>query len=211
MKKKHILTSILASTLLLAGCGQTGGGETKSLYEHGLDLVAQLEEMAGSDDYISIYTGDSNIREILAAAGAGDYTEPKEVYEITIPADTVAAMAEIASMDSLSENLKKRITSQTHTVIATQINAQGGSTMLAASSVCTAGKTFVHDGVTENVTYLYTYENGTPVMVAFTPGENGAVAASGWFVFPEDFPTGTAEEIAAYFPELEATVDVVER
>ncbi len=207
MKKRFVIAAVLALSLLATGCGR----ETKSLYEHGLDLVAQLEEMAGSEDYISLYTGDSNIREILAAAGEGDYTEPKEVYEITISPDTVAAMAEIASLDSLSEGLKNRITSQTHTVIATQINAQGGSTMLAASSVCTAGKTFVHAGTAENTMYLYTYENGTPAMVAFTPGEDGAVAASGWFIFQEDFPTGTAEELKQYFAEIGVTVDVVER
>ena len=77
-----------------------------------------------------------------------------------------------------------------------------------ASSVCTVGKTFVNENATEDVIYLYTYENALPVAVTFTIGEDQAVSASGVFVMYDGFTCGSADEIKSFFSDI--IVDVTE-
>ena len=80
---------------------------------------------------------------------------------------------------------------------------------LAAASVCTAGKTFVHDQA-QDMIYLYVFANSAPVAVTFTVGEDHTVSASGMFVVYDDFPCGSAGEIEAFFEELEVHVQLLE-
>ena len=89
----------LAMILLLGGCTRkepTGEAiepapapaPAKTLYQQGEDLAAQLVEMAGNRDYLSLYTGEEEILNILAQTVEGkDYTTPKAVYSLTISED----------------------------------------------------------------------------------------------------------------------------
>ena len=110
----------------------------------------------------------------------------------------------------MSDTLKEYVTSRAQATVATQINAAGGASMIAASSVCTAGKTFVNKELKENTVYLYTFESGTPVMVSFLVGEDGAVSASGSFIFNEDFKTDTEEDMEQFFSEFGVEVERIE-
>lgn len=213
MKKTLALILALMLSLALVGCNNSSNSteQTKSLYEHGIELISLMQEMAESDAYFTLYTANDELKEIISAAGNGDYAEPKEVYQIKISEDMISGMAEVEGIDSLSDQLKAHVISRTYTAVATQINAAGGANMLAAASICTAGKTFVSSELTENTIYLYTYENATPAIVTFVAGEGGAVSASSYFIFYDDFKTDTAENIEQFFAEIAATVEVLER
>lgn len=62
----------------------------------------------------------------------------------------------------------------------------------------------------ENPIYLYTYENGNPVAVTFIAGEDGAVSASGTFVICDALTFESAEDVEAFFEEVEVEVEVTE-
>lgn len=215
MKKliRNILSGLAAMIVLimifnLSACSKESHAETKSLYAQGLEVVKLMSEMAQTEEYAGIYTESNEIRTVIQNIGSGDFSSPKAVYAISIADDDLAAMAELGNLDNASEELKNYIMQRTFPVLITQINAMSGTANLAASSVCSVGKTFVNENATENVIYLYVYENAVPVAVIFTVGENHAVSASGMFVMYDGFTCGSADEIKSSFRYI--TVDVSE-
>ena len=68
MKKRILaLAMTFALVISLGACGgdsgKTSGGKT--LLEHGLEVVATMDEMANSDEYISFYSGNKEMAEIV--------------------------------------------------------------------------------------------------------------------------------------------------
>lgn len=76
--KRTLLTMILLTMVLqiaLSGCAGSGGGG-KSLYEHGLDVVALMDEMVNSS-YGSLLSDAADIEKMRQTLAAGDYTAPR--------------------------------------------------------------------------------------------------------------------------------------
>ncbi len=208
MKKIIALLLTIVMVLSLTACNTKSA--KRSLYEHGLDLISLIEEMAENEAYFSLYTANSEMQEIVAAVGSGDHSEPKAVYQITIAEDMISEMANLRAPNSLSESLQNYVAARTHNALVSQINAAGGAETLAAASICTASKTFASTELTGNTIYLYTYENGVPAIVTFTSGEDDTVSATSCFIFNESFKADTPEDVEAYFAEVSASVSVVE-
>ena len=80
---KRSIAVLLSAIMLLSLCAC--GGETsakteeKSLYEHGLDVIAVMSEMTQLESYVETYTGSGEIKEIVQTIGEEDYTTPKAV------------------------------------------------------------------------------------------------------------------------------------
>ena len=204
-----VIILALAMALSFSACGSNKDhAETKSLYAQGLEVVQLMAEMTNTEAYIDIHTGDSAIKDIIQSISNGDYSAPKAVYAISITDENLTAMAELGNLDNASEELKSVLMQRVLGSLIPQINGMSGVENLAASSVCTVGKTFVDENATENVIYLYTYENATPVAVTFTVGEDQAVSASGVFVMYDGFTCGSADEIKSFFSDI--TVEVKE-
>ncbi len=216
MRKDLLAVLFMAAMLGLSGCGNAAadGGEEvkkaeKSLYDHGLDLVDLMEEMVESDTYRQIYTASGEIETVLKRAAEGEYDEPKAVYKITLPEEMIYELAEIQGMGDMSEELKNYMGGRTALALASQINGAAGVNAIAASSICTAGKTFVHPALDGQEIYLYTFSHGAPAFVVFNEGEDDTVSANSTFIFNENFKTGTPEEVEAYFGEISAAVELV--
>lgn len=204
-----VIILALAMALSFSACGSNKDhAETKSLYAQGLEVVQLMAEMTNTEAYIDIHTGDSAIKDIIQSISNGDYSAPKAVYAISITDENLTAMAELGNLDNASEELKSVLMQRVLGSLIPQINGMSGVENLAASSVCTVGKTFVDENATENAIYLYTYENATPVTVTFTVGEDQAVSASGVFVMYDGFTCGSADEIKSFFSDI--TVEVKE-
>lgn len=210
MKKAIAFVLILTVILGLAACGAVNETkEAKSLYTHGLDVISMLSEMTRSENFIGIYTANSEIKDIILALGDHSYETPDAVYAITVPEDTLMGMAELGNLGDTSDELKNYLTQRVMASLMSQINAMSGVENLAASSVCTVGKTFVSENATENVIYIYVYEDTAPVAVTFTLGEDHTVSATGTFIFYEDFGCGSAEEIQNTFSDIVVNVTEV--
>ena len=217
MKRKHknILTVLVATVsvaliLSLSACGNKDGtAEAKSLYARGLEVVQLMSEMTQTEEYVDIHTGSSEIKELVQSIGSGDYSAPKAVYSIFITDENLAAMAELGNLENASENLRTFLAQRVLGSLMTQVNGLSGVEKLAASSVCTAGMTFVDENADKNVIYLYTYEDALPVAVTFVLGEDHTVSASGVFVMYDEFTYGSADEIKSFFSDVVVEVNEV--
>ena len=209
---KKLIALVLALVIMvlsLSACSNNeSNSKTKSLYAQGLEIVQLMSEMTRTEEYVDIHTGDSEIKTIISDISTGDYSSPKAVYAISISDENLAAMAELDSLENASEELKTFLMNRVLGSLMTQINGMSGVEKLAASSVCTVGKSFVNENATDNVIYLYTYENALPVAVTFTVGEDQAVSASGVFVLYEEFTCDSADEIKASFNDIAEVTEV---
>lgn len=209
MKKLMAIVLALVSVFALSGCGSKSNTESQSLYAQGLEVIQLMSEMTRTGEYIDIYTGDSTIKNIIQNIGVGEYSVPKSVYAISIPDENLAAMVELSELDNSSKDLKTFLIQKVLGSLMIQINGMAGAENLAASSVCTVGKTFVDENATGDVIYLYTYENALPVAVTFTIGENHAVSATGVFIMYDGFTCGSADEIKSFFSDIFVKVSEV--
>ncbi len=208
MKKMITLMLALCLVLTMAACGKSAASD-KTFKEHGLELISMMEEMAANEGYVEMYTGNTDMKEIVSKVVDGHYSKPKTVYCITFPEETLAAMAELESMGTMRAPLKDYVLARTHAALVTQINAYGGAEVLAASTIITAGKTFVFDGFDGNVIYLYTFEEGLPAFVSFTSGEDNTVSATANFVLYDGFKADSATDVEAFFSEAVPIVEVL--
>ena len=212
MKRIFVVVLALAMTFVLCACGsdsrKTSGGKT--LLEHGLDVVATMDEMACSDEYVNFYTGSKDMAEIVKEISKGDHSAPVAVYKITIDKEAIEAWDMLGGLEGLSENLKTAMRQKAFgAALITQINAQNGATTLAATTICTAGKTFVSSEGDGDAIYLYVYENACPAAVSFVRGEDNSVSASGTFILNDGFDASSPESLEEFFGETGAVIESV--
>lgn len=112
---------------------------------------------------------------------------------------------------AMSDKLERITEKKVNASLITQMNAYGGSENLAASTICTAGISFVNSKVKEDVIYIYVYENTAPVAITFLQEGNDIVSANGTFMFGEELMNLTEESISQLFEGLYVTVQQVGR
>ena len=199
-----VMAMTIITMLMLSGCGEEQSGG-KSLREHGMDLVRIMEEMVKNDNYGKLVGGDnSSLEEIRIQLAAGDYASPEAVYEMSVPSvQSVLALAdESEGSYDFSDALNRQLDNKGASVLVNQLNAMKGTAALACSSLYTAGKAFVSNELSENTIYVYTFENGYPVAVVFTAGEDHAVTAQGTFILWEDIEGEAFESLQNLLKEL---------
>ena len=210
MKKKSIVLLTVIIILSMTACGTKK--EQVSLYEHGFEVVALMDEMADNQSYVQMFTGNTQISEVIQRNTSGDYSEPLEVYEVVLQNDNfLGLLGNDETEESMSDELKEIISKKINASVITQLNAYGGSENLAASTICTAGISFVNSEVKEDVIYIYLYENTAPAAVMFSQEGNDIVSANGTFMFGEEFINLTEESISELFEGLYVTLSEVER
>ncbi len=116
---------------------------------------------------------------------------------------------EIEEVNAISDTLKENVRSRFFSALVTQLNAQGGSRVLAASSICTAGRTFVSTELTEDMTYIYVFEDAVPAAVTFTMGEDAAVSASAAFILYDGIDI-SVEGLSGFLGEMGLKLEKVE-
>lgn len=231
---KRALALLLALALaILAGCsdgsrtesssavgsenyavdGEPGqGAPAKALWEHGQELVSLMGEMAANEAYIDLYTGSDEIGELLSEAGKGDFSAPTAVYRIQVPESVLGqyGLMEPDSLDGLSDGLRESVKAKSVSSLPVLLNSMGGANILAASSVCTASKTFRSGEVPGNgLIYLYLYEDAVPAAVVFLPGEDGTASASGTLILYDGFQPESPDDISRLLGELGAEVSQI--
>ena len=207
MRFRNILAACLGA-VLLSSCGVTES-ELPSLEVRGMQIVSMLEEIAESEEYLSIYSADPELLNIIATFAEGDHSDPKIIYRLTLSEENVKSLCGTDVLTSLSPKLQDFLEGRVQASIINIANARGGSTALAATSICTAGRTFVSDEISSDTIYLYTFEDAVPVAVSFTVGESSTVTATGTFLIAEELNTDSPESIREFFSELDLTVEVV--
>ena len=140
--------------------------------------------------------------DLVKMIGSQDHTTPVSVSQIQTDFDALMqAVGGADQVQQLPENvlnhLKKGIITSLPTMLDTQ---QNNMTIIAASSLCKAGKTFVAEGLTESTMYLYVFDAAVPVFVTFVPGDDNSVSASASFVILDETASpADAEDVKALF------------
>ena len=147
---------------------------------------------------------------MIKEIGEGDYETLEAVYAITIDDEKFREILEVDNYNEISERLQAALRNRMFGSLITQINGMGGTEELAVSSICTHGKTFVDDSITDNTIYLYVYEDALPIAVTFTVGEGGAVSASGTFIMYDGFSCGSVEEVEESFRAFDVEVSEID-
>ena len=201
IKRKRKCISAIATSLILlltlSGCG-TQKIDGKSLREHGMDIVKIMEEMVKNADYGKLTGGDNNtLEENRVQLATGDYAAPAAVYGMSLPSfqSILTLVGESEESYNFSEALNTQLDNKSASVLVNQLNSMKGVSALAGTSLYTAGKVFVSNELTENTIYLYTFQNGYPIAVVFTVGEDHAVTAQGTFLLWEDIDQGSLETL----------------
>ncbi len=207
MKKTiKIVTSMMILILILnlSACGNNGDKKvTQYLQAQGLEKIQLMSEMTRSEECLDlVYTGNGKVLSVVQDISTGDYTTPKTVYAISTTEIESLATVGLNNLDNVSEGLKSYITRKALGSLVTQINSYSGVEILAATSVCTVGKTFVNENTNEDVIYLYTFDNAVPVAVTFIVGEDNAISASGAFIMNDKFTCGSVDEIKSFFSDI---------
>lgn len=210
MKKKNLVIFSVILILSLTACGSKK--EQSSLYEQGLEVVNLMNEMADSQSYVQMFTGNTQIGEVIQSNTNGDYSKPQAVYEVVLQKDNYQGLlGNEDTQTAMSDKLERITEKKVNASLITQMNAYGGSENLAASTICTAGISFVNSKVKEDVIYIYVYENTAPVAVVFLQEGNDIVSANGTFMFGEELMNLTEESISQLFEGLYVTVQQVGR
>ncbi len=161
-------------------------------------LTEMLDEIASSDDYVSLMGGGGNIQETIRAWGTHRHAVPRAVYQVELSTtpenDALQPLRDHAS-DALWKQAKSRINS----ALASQINAAKGTETLAASAICTVQTAFTTAGDMEQIHYILLYDDAAPVMVSFTPypQESGAAVTASATFLALDNATDPPQSLAA--------------
>ena len=83
-----LLCVFLAASL--SGCSKPD----KTAYDHGLELVQTMAELANSEAYLALTTGSATVTEKLLPVQEGEVGEPTAVYTVTLGEDYLSSMAE---------------------------------------------------------------------------------------------------------------------
>lgn len=180
-----LLIACLAALMMAAAPGRAQELDT-TLYDRGMEMISQLKQMAQSDEYIRLYTENQDIIDAIQSAGAGDFDQIEAVYQITL-SNFDKIIQEMLGSETLPEGAYAYAADKILMAIPSQINAQGGSTALAASVACTVDELFVYDGLEQSVIYLYVFKDAVPVAVSFRKGEDGAAAAAASYILNPDY------------------------
>ena len=205
---KILVPAISLSALLFLGAcnSKITSSPASELYSQGLALVSEMNEAVQNEAWVSLFTGDPAVKEILSKAGQGDFSQPRAVYEIQFSDQAITSLTGQADLTGFSESLQSRIYASIQGAAANQINAMAGAETLAAASICTVSDTFVCDNLTQNTLYLYTYETAVPVMVSFVVGQDGAVLATGVPILSDSFSPDSPENVQLFLEGFGAQV-----
>ncbi len=210
MKKCLSVVLTLVMLVSVSACGNGSKGSGKTLYEQGLEVASLMVEATRTEKYVEIYSSSSELGKMIKEIGEGDYETLEAVYAITIDDEKFRGILEVDNYNEISERLQAALRNRMFGSLITQINGMGGTEELAVSSICTHGKTFVDDSITDNTIYLYVYEDALPIAVTFTVGEGGAVSASGTFIMYDGFSCGSVEEVEESFRAFDVEVSEID-
>lgn len=175
---------------MLCGCGQSQPKkeETISLYDRGLAIIAKMDSIAESREYVEMMTTSPEVLQVVEEIGGKDYSAPKAVYRVTMTEDIDGFLGDISkgSIDRLPEELKEDFKSRILASVSSMFSASGGTSALAAVSLINGDDYFIDSGLSEDQLYLYIYESGCSAAVTFSVHEEGIVSAAGRFIVNDD-------------------------
>lgn len=210
--KKSIVMLISIFMLLLSVYSNDKESEKNqdiSLFQKGLEIINQIDMLAEDDDYIQLFSNDSEINEITKEIGNGDYTTPVAVYEIVGMDRSCIKFLEAEMQVSLNEEIVPLLRDKVGESFPSMLNAQNGALFLAATSMLPVSDSFIFDGLDEQKIYLYLYDSNYHSIVSFTPNDENIVIVSASIVASDLLSDiETADDVQEFLTEMLAFSDI---
>lgn len=204
MRARKIICVLLTVLLAAGTAGCALGDPDASDYRRiGLEVTALMSEIADSETYLSMISGQNSLDVIREEVNTGDYDTPTAVYSLD-PEEMKAYIRDMMfadeetkkNWDSLSATLQEQVSARiSPQLLINYVNSQAGADRIAFTSL--ASVILKNEELTgeSQTCYLYLFEKGTPILVSF-----GYHSASGLFVFlPEEARTSPEALSAALF------------
>lgn len=168
----------------------------------GLELISRMNSLARSNEYISTATSSQPILNQIQLIAAADYTSPEEIFVIDgsgFAADT-------------TDFVRGYIREKAIRSIPSMLNALDGAQTLSAAAILQVDETFRCNAPGHTVIYLYAYRAAYSVMVTYSPGEDGTVAATASFVkFSSTEPATISHHVAEAIGSVIDSTDITVR
>lgn len=168
--------------------------EHLTLQEKGLELTHQMHRLANNETYIKYCSHSDEINKLAAHIARTDYSMPRKIFAIS-------HLKSIQDFETDS-TIRTLLADKMVRTIPSLINAQSGSTMLAATSLFVTEDVFLHNNLKESTVYLYIYEGDCSSMVLFQPHKDQIVQAYACFVIHPLLKTiHSADDVKRFFKE----------
>ena len=199
---KRILAFLIALTLVLTpALALAEAAEPVSLTERGLDLIRYTASLASDPSYVAMYSASQDVEALVSAFAAGSYDRAQSVYLLSFSDSALTAMAgDALSGQDMTPAVREYIRNRLPSALLSSVNARQGVNQIAAASILSQSRLFVDEAVTEPMIYIYVFDDSTVVAVTFTPGEGGAVSASGTPLFGGAQTLDALKDVAALTP-----------
>lgn len=185
------------NTTIIGGADQPTAifiADSLTLQEKGLELTCQMHRLANNETYIKYCSHSDEINKLAAHIGRTDYSVPRKIFAISHLKSIQNFEADSTIRTLLADKMVRTIPSL--------INAQSGSTTLAATTLFVTEDVFLHNSLKESTIYLYVYEGDCSSMVLFQPHKDHIVQAHACFVIHSLLKTiQSADDVKRFFKE----------
>lgn len=165
-----------------------------TLQEKGLELTCQMHRLANNETYIKYCSHSDEINKLAAHIARTDYSVPRKIFAIS-------HLKSIQDFET-DNTIRTLLADKMVRTIPSLINAQSGSTTLAATSLFVTEDVFLHNSLKESTIYLYIYEGDCSSMVLFQPHKDQIVQAYACFVIHPLLKTiHSADDVKRFFKE----------
>lgn len=184
-------------TTIIGGADQPTAifiADSLTLQGKGLELTCQMHRLANNETYIKYCSHSDEINKLAAHIGRTDYSVPKKIFAIS-------HLKSIQNFETDS-TIRALLADKMVRTIPSLINAQSGSTTLAATTLFVTEDVFLHNSLKESTIYLYVYEGDCSSMVLFQPHKDHIVQAHACFVIHSLLKTiQSADDVKRFFKE----------
>ncbi|QSX04675.1 hypothetical protein JYG23_08125 [Sedimentibacter sp. zth1] len=188
--------------LLFAVACSNSDKNTLVLKEEGLSVANKLDYLAESEEYLLINSANVDIQSITKDIASLDYSLPNTIFKIVGLEDAI--LNEVCGDIKISKELQDIMGHRFSNALSSRLNGLGGVNNLIATSFLTYNDCIVIEGVEEETTYLYLYDDKYSVIVNFIPYDNDIVAVSGSFILNDDLTKiDTTEDLKLFLEDCE--------
>lgn len=206
---RFIAGIVLAALLLVAGmpCALATDDDAVNdafFLRESLSLTQLMRTLVGSETYVQMMTSSQEMLDLADEIAAYDYAAPSRVMLFRLDSDRLLQMvAMMAEMDEISpidlpEDALAYVQQRVVSSVPSMINGRGGTTMLALSSMASAGRTYVQPAVPIQSTVVCLFFEDTPyiTMTTFVQSGDETISASASFATAESLGDDLMEGFA---------------
>lgn len=218
VKQKLLLLAAAILLVALAGCSPApqavaADGLYRYLIERSAQAVDTLTMLASSEAYIRYHSLSDEIGAEVAKMNEATQDEPLQAIVIECPDQAVldgfAAMIDDADA-TLSEELSQFLAARLVLTLPSQVTAQQGVEVLAATSIVTVSESFLsHSDLKENTLVVFLYDSDYAVCTSFRPSlENTVIATSNYVKLGSELYEALIEGSLAAFGEVPEGIEI---